>query len=476
MIPPLRAARLGRRAGRSARRSGSRSSGSPAPSLLQLPGPDDAAPRRAAVDDRLQRLNELAPPRTVLRALARVDPFPQIAGPAPPIAPPDRRVLALGRASARARPSVVRIIGDRVRARRRRLGLGRAAARRRHRGARRRRGRHGHPRRDGHAARRRSSSTASNDIAVLRVPGLRAPPLRARRCAAGRRRRDPRLSRRTARSTRGAGRVGSTADVLVDGALREVTALRGLVRHGNSGGPAVDAAGAVEATVFAARIGTRRRLRRAARRSSAARSRRREAAGLDRRLLAELSVEQVERASAACTARPRRRRRSGRAQPARSSRAMRERRPARRVRARVAAARPAACCGTTIPGTSLCSRSASAMARQREDARRAPGSATSRRAARANRSSTSRSNTICVIANCAPASTLRRKRSASTLEVVGGRVDRDADEERRRRVDRAAVEVLAAVQRARSAASGRSSRPRRRRASPGSRRPRAGRR
>ena len=32
------------------------------------------------------------------------------------------------------------------------------------------------------------------------------------------------------------------------------------------------------------------------------------------------------------------------------------------------------------------------------------------------------------------------------LEVVGGRVDRDADEERRRRVDRPAVEVLAAVQ------------------------------
>jgi S1-C subfamily serine protease len=39
--------------------------------------------------------------------------------------------------------------------------------------------------------------------------------------------------------------------------LREVTAISGLVRHGNSGGPAVNSDGAVEATVFAARIGAR---------------------------------------------------------------------------------------------------------------------------------------------------------------------------------------------------------------------------
>ena len=53
------------------------------------------------------------------------------------------------------------------------------------------------------------------------------------------------------------GRIGTTADVLVSGSLREVTAISGLVRHGNSGGPAVDEAGQVEATVFAARIGAR---------------------------------------------------------------------------------------------------------------------------------------------------------------------------------------------------------------------------
>jgi S1-C subfamily serine protease len=36
-----------------------------------------------------------------------------------------------------------------------------------------------------------------------------------------------------------------------------VTAINGLVRHGNSGGPAVNQEGKVEATVFAARIGAR---------------------------------------------------------------------------------------------------------------------------------------------------------------------------------------------------------------------------
>ncbi len=53
------------------------------------------------------------------------------------------------------------------------------------------------------------------------------------------------------------GRIGNTADVLVESSLREVTALSGLVRHGNSGGPAVNAKGQVEATVFAARIGSK---------------------------------------------------------------------------------------------------------------------------------------------------------------------------------------------------------------------------
>ena len=57
-----------------------------------------------------------------------------------------------------------------------------------------------------------------------------------------------------------------------------------------------------------------------------------------------------------------------------------------------------------------------------------------------------RSNRIWVIAKCAPASILRRKRSSSEVEVVGGGVDRDPDVEGRRRVDRPPLVVLAAVQ------------------------------
>jgi len=59
-----------------------------------------------------------------------------------------------------------------------------------------------------------------------------------------------------------AGRIGRTTLVLADDAYgrgpvtRKVTSLRGRVRHGNSGGPAVNTRGEVETTVFAARIGS----------------------------------------------------------------------------------------------------------------------------------------------------------------------------------------------------------------------------
>ena len=95
-----------------------------------------------------------------------------------------------------------------------------------------------------------------NDVAVLRVPRLTAQPLPSV---------DPREGDSIAilgypengPFDARAGRIGNTADVLVSGTLREVTALSGLVRHGNSGGPAVNVDGEVEAMVFAARIGTR---------------------------------------------------------------------------------------------------------------------------------------------------------------------------------------------------------------------------
>ena len=61
-----------------------------------------------------------------------------------------------------------------------------------------------------------------------------------------------------------AGRVGATETVATQDAygqghvLRSITALRGRVRPGNSGGPMVDSHGHVVATVFAALTGTSR--------------------------------------------------------------------------------------------------------------------------------------------------------------------------------------------------------------------------
>jgi S1-C subfamily serine protease len=99
-----------------------------------------------------------------------------------------------------------------------------------------------------------------NDVAVLSVPGLRAPPLPIVQPKAG-----------TGVAIVGypengpldatPGRIGQTSSVLTQDAygrgptLRSITAIRGKVRHGNSGGPAVDARGQVETTVFAARVG-----------------------------------------------------------------------------------------------------------------------------------------------------------------------------------------------------------------------------
>jgi S1-C subfamily serine protease len=97
-----------------------------------------------------------------------------------------------------------------------------------------------------------------NDIAVLRVSGLTARPLRFVDPTAG-----------TAVAIVGypengpldavPGRIGSTVNVLTQDAYgngpvaRTVTSLSGNVRHGDSGGAAVDASGAVQSTLFAKR-------------------------------------------------------------------------------------------------------------------------------------------------------------------------------------------------------------------------------
>jgi S1-C subfamily serine protease len=226
--------------------------------VLQLPGQANLrrAAQRSAV---LRRLNSVVPPRTLLNALGRIDPFPKLAGPPIPADPPDPRVLRRPGVQAAA-PSVVRVLGTAC-------GLGIEGS--------------------GWVARPEVVVTAAhviageddttvvpysggvlkaeaiafdprNDVAVLRVPGLGARPLRLV---------DPRPGASVALvgyPENGAldavpGRIGSTVRVLSQDAYgrgpvsRTVTSLSGDVRHGNSGGPAVDASGAVETTVFAAR-------------------------------------------------------------------------------------------------------------------------------------------------------------------------------------------------------------------------------
>jgi S1-C subfamily serine protease len=225
---------------------------------LQLPG--QAHLRRAVQRSYvLQRLNDVVPPRRLLNALARVDPFPSFAGPPVPTEPPDPRVLRQPGVRAAA-PSVVRVLGTAC-------GLGVEGT-----------GWVAEPelvvtaahvvageddtevvQLDGHELRAQVVVFDSHDdVAVLRVPGLDAKPLRLV---------DPRQGAPIAivgyplngPFTAGAGRIGSTETVLAQDAYgrgptrRIVTSLSGSVQHGNSGGPAVDGSGAVQATVFAAR-------------------------------------------------------------------------------------------------------------------------------------------------------------------------------------------------------------------------------
>lgn len=225
---------------------------------LQLPGQADLrrAVQRSYV---LQRLNEIVPPRQLLNALARIDPFPTFAGPPVPTEPLDPSVLQRPGVRAAA-PSVVRVLGTAC-------GLGVEGS--------------------GWVAAAELVVTAAHvvageddtsvttvsgvslgatvvvfdphdDVAVLRVPGLDAAPLRLV---------DPKEGTPVAivgyplngplNAT--AGRIGTTAQVLAQDAYGEgptrrvVTSLAGRVEHGDSGGPAVDASGRVQSTVFAAR-------------------------------------------------------------------------------------------------------------------------------------------------------------------------------------------------------------------------------
>ncbi|HEV7363059.1 MAG TPA: MarP family serine protease [Solirubrobacteraceae bacterium] len=212
----------------------------------------------------LQRLNQLLPPSgPILNALARVDPFPQINGPRADVPPPTGGILRdpdVRSASA----SVVRILGTAC-------GLGVEGS--------------GwvagsgvvvtnahvvageddtvvHVHGDGPGLTARAIHfDPRNDIAILRVDGLDAPPLPLAGDAppgtAAAILGYPQNGPYDARPAR----IGETQETLTDDAYgrgpvrRLITSLRGLVREGNSGGPVVDASGRVLTTVFAATVG-----------------------------------------------------------------------------------------------------------------------------------------------------------------------------------------------------------------------------
>jgi S1-C subfamily serine protease len=226
--------------------------------LLQTPGIRDL--RRPIQQSKiLRKLNAELPSDKVLKALARFDPLPIIKGPDVQEVPPPPGTVAADPDVRSAGDSVVRILGNSC-------GLGVSGS-----------GwvasagvvvtnAHVVAGQDetvvqlrGGGDLMRATAIAfdpSNDVAVLRVPGLAARPLSFAR--------DVKLSEPGAAEgyplngpfTISPLRVGRTATVLAPDAYgrrlvrRQVTAFRGIVQPGNSGGPLVDVAGRVSGTVF----------------------------------------------------------------------------------------------------------------------------------------------------------------------------------------------------------------------------------
>jgi S1-C subfamily serine protease len=213
----------------------------------------------------LTELDQLLPPSgPILDALARFDPLPSVRGPAAAVAPPTHEILSRSPV-AQAGASVVRVYGSACG-----LGIegsGWVAA-------------PGIVVTNAHVVAGEADTAVQvdgigpgqaaevlgfdshDDVAVLRIPGLRAPSLgMAGRAAPG-----------TPAAILGypldgsfdaqPARLGRTSTVSTEDAygqghvLRTITALRGRVRPGNSGGPLVDAHGRVLATIFAALTGT----------------------------------------------------------------------------------------------------------------------------------------------------------------------------------------------------------------------------
>ena len=227
---------------------------------LHLPGQRDLREevQRSRI---LGEINERVPPSRLLDAIARVDPFLTIRGPDANVAPPDPALLA-SPAVRSARNSVFRVTGSAC-------GLGVSGS-----------GWAATPnlvvtnahvvagmkdprvdRRDGDY---RDAVVVAfdvrDDIAVLRVAGLGARPLEPVAPVAGQAVAILGYPE-SGPFTAAAGRIGQTSTVLTEDAYgrgpvnRRITTLRGDIRHGNSGGPAVDIRGHVQTTVFASRVG-----------------------------------------------------------------------------------------------------------------------------------------------------------------------------------------------------------------------------
>ena len=207
----------------------------------------------------VKQLDSALPPRTLLNLLDRIDPLPSVVGPRAPSLPPGKGVLR--DPSIRATTTrIVKVLGTAC-------GVGIEGS--------------------GWVAGRNLIVTAAhvvageqdtsvrfpgrllpsgadvvvldihNDVAVLRVSGLDLKPLRLA---------EPREGASVAilgypldgGLTATPGRIGRTATVLTQDALergpvtRSITAVAGRIEHGDSGGPAVDAAGRVESMIFAA--------------------------------------------------------------------------------------------------------------------------------------------------------------------------------------------------------------------------------
>lgn len=212
----------------------------------------------------LSTLDRMLPPSgPVLNALARLDPLPSLAGPAPDVAPP-APAIARSPGVRSASRSVVRVLGTACGLAIEGSGWVAAPAEvvtNAHVVA----GEHDTTVEVGGEAPGLSATPIAfdprDDVAVLRVEGLREPPLA--------------IATEAGEGTSGAilgypengpfdvqaGRIGRTQQVLSQNAygegpvMRLLTPLRGLVRPGNSGGPVVSAGGRVLSTVFASTTG-----------------------------------------------------------------------------------------------------------------------------------------------------------------------------------------------------------------------------